>query len=271
MVLKSNIAHLFVITVILTMAEQNAIIKELQSKVISLERDLAGLRYNFNEEKNNNIQLRERLEKLRNDKVELIARKNDFQHRIDMLQTEICQLTQMRKKFKPIKVNKIWHDLDCKRTKYKRKAKYKDVLDESLKCITECKRAKVTLTLGKEDVDINWTDQEMNQHRAHFGITLPATAHPSPDLQTPDSNEGNSGESNRNKTNEYDVFDAQCNITEKHKRTIITAMDRHRISHKAYHAIRKAGKHNWPSLNMIKKEKKKMSKEIPFTTDNEVI
>ena len=66
-------------------------------------------------------------------------------------------------------------------------------------------------------------------------------------------------------------FDAQCKITEKHKRTIITAMDRHRISHKAYHAMRKAGKQNWPPLNMIKKEKKKMSKEITFTMDEEVL
>ena len=105
-----------------------------------------------------------------------------------MLQMEICQLKQKQVKLKPIKVNKIWHELNCKRTKFKRRVRYKDVLDESLKCITECKRAKVTLTLGEEDVDIKWTEEEMNQHRAHLGIALPATAHPSPDS---DSSAGN--------------------------------------------------------------------------------
>ena len=47
-------------------------------------------------------------------------------------------------------------------------------------------------------------------------------------------------------------------------------MDRHRVSHKVYHAMRKAGKQSWPSPIMIKKEKGEMSKEIPFTTEQEV-
>ena len=271
MVQITNFAILLLIIVIIEMSQQNTIIKELQCKVHELEVDLAGLRYHFDEERTENNNLRNRIDRIRRDKAELIAQKNVFELKNEMLQEEIGELKERQAKLKPIRVNKIWNDLNCNRTKFKRKAKYKDVLDLSLSCITECKRAKVSLTLGEEEVDIKLTEKEMNTHRANLGITLPERTNILPDPD-PDSevNVSSPVSSPRNDQNNYDIFDDKYKITQKHKRTIITAMDKHRISHKAYHAIRKAGKQNWPSLNMIKKEKKEMSNEIPFTTDNEV-
>ena len=146
------------------------------------------------------------------------------------------------------------------------------MLDESLRLITECKRAKMTLTLGDEDVDFQWTEKEMCDLCKKLDVVIPLT-----DDVVSDKNLNENGqESNESNatiqpgSNTYPVFDADCKFTKRHKRTMITVMDKHRVSHKAYHAIRKAGKGNWPSLNLIKKEKSTMSKEIPFTTDDKV-
>ena len=248
-------------------------IEELKRQIDKLKQDCGALKYNYNEEKEANVQLSQRLDRILNDKVQLIAQRNDMQNKIEILQTEVERLKPLQQKLHPVQVEKLWKDLK-RRAQFKRKIQYKDILDVSLRNITECKRAKMTLTLGKEDIHLKWTEQEMSDMQKQLNEGS-AFAGNSPSEQNSDINVEGNDESNANidtppLTNTDDVFDEKCKFTKRHKRTIITVMDNHRVSHKAYHAMRKAGKGNWPSLNMIKKEKGKMSKEIKFTTNDEV-
>ena len=248
------------------MDAKDKIIQELNKQVEKLQSDCKALKYNFNEEKKSNQDLAERCDRLRKDKAEMLGQKHVLQTQIDEMKRELNQMKDLKKKFNPIKIQKIWKDLECPRAKYKRKMQYKQILDESMKCITECKKAKVILTLGEQDIDLKWTEDEMVLHHEKFGINLPDAIDNSFNDQANAAND----QLPTTNSNDYEVFDAECKFTKRHKRTIISAMDHHRISHKAYHAIRKAGKQNWPSINQIKKEKAKMSKELPFTTDAQV-
>ena len=249
------------------MSHTDKIISELQSQVNKLERDAKIIKYNYEEEKQINRNLNDRIEQLRREKAQMIAQKYDYQRRISDLDKEVKTLRKERSKFLPLKLKKSWHNLGSARAKYKRKMQYKDVLDNSMKCITECKRAKVILSIGNQDIDLKWSEEEMDRHRQNLGVNLPI------ENVGNDEDENSNEQSNDNIEhiqNEYQILDGDSKFTQRHKRTVITVMDRHRISHKAYHEIRKAGKSYWPSINVIKKEKKKMSTEIPFTTDETV-
>ena len=259
----------FCILLIAVMDVKDKMIKELRTQVDKFQEDFVALKYNYNEEKQSNLKLSQRFERILADKVKLIAERKNLKDRMTNLQRELETLRQVQKKLRPIAVQKPWKKLK-KRAKLKRKANYKDVLDQSVRCITECKRAKMTLTLGDKEINLKWTEQEMLNHRANLNVSLPD------ECSSEDISDGNDEEnhgSNMNlqtQPNVYDVFDANCKFSKRHKRTMITVMDNHRVSHKAYHAIRRAGKGNLPSLNLIKKEKTKMSKEIPFKTSDEV-
>ena len=240
-------------------------IQQLQSEVDRLQNDLSALKYNFNEQKHYTRELEERVQRLRSDIIRMTVQRNESETKIQNLEDEIRNLTEENSSNSPVIVKKCWKNLKP-RGKFKRKAKYKDVLDKSVKCITECKRAKVTLSLGEDDINLKWTDQEMSTHREQLGITLPTSDQNSESSADEANTENNEPNSNRN----YEVFDSECRFTKRHKRTIITTMDQHRVSHRAYHALRKAGKENWPSINVIKKEKKHMSTKLPFALDEEV-
>ena len=67
--------------------------------------------------------------------------------------------------FKPIVFNKLWKDLINWRSKRKRKVLYRQQLDNSIKNITECVKARVVLTLGLEDVVFQWSEQELESNR----------------------------------------------------------------------------------------------------------
>ena len=251
------------------MDEKDKMIDELRSQMEKLQEDFVALKYNYNEEKRSYLELSERLKRIRTDKVKLIAERNNLQERVDNFETEVEALRKVRQKFQPIKVQKLWKNLKV-RGKLKRKAQYKDMIDSSLRYITECKRAKMTLTIGEEDINFKWTENEMSNHHKEFDIVLLPECEASSDEGSDRNSEPNSEANVDNTSSTHEVFDGDCNFSKRHKRTIIAVMDNHRMSHKAYHVIRKAGKGNWPSLTMIKKEKAKMSKEIPFSTDQEV-
>ena len=206
-------------------------------------------------------------------KCRYLRGKTLFKNRNEELKIEIEQWKKNQRHLKPVPTTKSWTDLGSDRAKYHRKMKYKELIGDSLKYITECKRAKLTITLGHEDVDLNWSEEEMKKYRGTNVPTLNSLdqAPTSPDRgQSSDANDqGNEIDANA-REDMNNVFDSKFKFTKRHKRKIITVLDRHRISHRAYHAIRKAANKNWPSLHNIKKEKRQMSKEIDFTTEQEV-
>ena len=214
-------------------------INELKNQIEQLQKDFRALKYNYNEEKQCNLELFERLERLRNDKVQIIAQRNDLQDRIQNLQAEVESLTHQQRRFHPIRVQKAWKKLK-NRAKCKRKAQYRDTLDNSLKYITECKRAKITLTLGEEDIHFKWTEQQMSDHHHNFNVTLPEQCHSSSEKDSDenlDQNIASNANTKQHELSKYEVFDDDCKFTKRHKRTMITVMDNHRVSHKAYHAM----------------------------------
>ena len=254
------------------MNRNNQVVDQLQNELDEIRKDYVALKFNYQEEKNNSDQLRQRCHRLLQENADICVAKHLFQNRNEQLKAEVEQLQKDQAHLKPVPVTKKWNQLGSDRAKYKRKLKYKELVGDSLKYITECKRAKLTLTLGDEDVDLKWSEEEMRRQRQIIP-TEENQAPRRPPSPRPDISDDNL-EINENVPNEIppgnDVFGTNFQFTQRHKRKIITVLDKHRVSHRAYHAIRKAANKNWPSLNIIKKEKRQMSQEIDFTTEAEV-
>ena len=86
------------------MDAKDRMIRELKNQVDKLQTDYAVLKYNYNEEKESNLELSERLV---TEKVRMIAQRNDFNDRIDDLQTEVANLKNVQRKVNPNSSAKI--------------------------------------------------------------------------------------------------------------------------------------------------------------------
>ena len=61
-----------------------------------------------------------------------------------------------------------------------------------------------------------------------------------------------------------DIFDAEGNYVSQFLRSIIYVMDKHKISHEAYHETRMVTKGFMPPIHIIKEAKSIMSEEIEY-------
>ena len=249
------------------MDEKDKIIQQLKTDLGNIQNGYSALKFNFKEEQNINANLSKQVQQLKLENVRITQENIFLKERQNKLETELGLCLEKQSNLKPIPINKKWSELKTDRAKLKRKRNYKEILDESMRYVTECKRAKVTLTLGEHDVNLNWSEKEMTDHRKRLGLSTGNDT-------TNESSDENSEESTEtlNFTNEQpnQIFNSDFTYTSRHKRKIITVLDHHRVSHRTYHAMRRAGKGELPPISQIKKEKAKMSKEIPFDTDEMV-
>ena len=235
---------------------QNAgIIQALRNQVHALTQERRQLRQqvtNLNNDNRNNIRvttdLRTRVRDLERDN-------NTLQNQKDVLSQEKDDLNEQLNFFKPKICQRHWQNV-TRQTKRKRKSDYNEILDRAIKNIPECKKAKVHLRLGQENVQFKWNIAEMRQHRDSlrrqgFNIIEPTIL-----------SDDEKSDSDRIETDEE---------RKKRRRKVVSMMDQFKISQKGYHEFRKMFAPTIPPINQIKQERLIMSGEIPYIKHPSVI
>ena len=221
-------------------ANQNAaIIQALRNQVQGLTQERQNIRQELNDVNAENRNFLAITRNLRNRVQQLERQNNDLEDEKDELNREKELLNQRLNSYKPKIFPNNWKDVS-RQTKRKRKADYTDILDKAIRNIPECKKAKVTLRLGEENVNFKWQINDMQQHRdalrrQGFNINNPIIV--SDDEKT--DSEKTQNVADRKKT----------------KRKVVAMMDKFKLSQKGYHEFRMMFASNIPPINQIKQER----------------
>ena len=269
---------------------------KLQNNQLKIDNDdlrtkLRESEIRYNEQRERNKRLNQNYEILRKNYVKLERENQELDEEKNNLLIRFEILNSMQNFMKPIIVKKKWENLLTSKSRLKRKIKYKDIVDKSIRYITECKRARLSLTVGKSAINLNWTEKEMKDHRrkvrreyllqeqnsdvdssdnetdgqnnlsSENPIELNNTQNESENETSEDENE-NLNSSDIEDLEDKNIFDQNCKYTSRHKKKIVTVMDKHRLSHAAYNELKQTSQGELPPINQIKQEKRKMSNRI---------
>ena len=223
-------------------ADQVRVIQHLRNQVNDLRQERDEFRRLYEAELVENRQLARIRQNLRTNYQRCIDQNNRLKERVQ-------DLKKILSKHDPKLYRKGWEEI-CPQTRRKRKIEYREIFDRSLETVPECKKAKVELRLGNDKIKFTWSKNHMAQCRASArrrGFTV----------YDPESDGSD---------NEYDEEGIDDRSPERLKQEIIHVMDRFRISQEAYDELQKTLK-KLPLVPMhhLKKQKKKMSEEIPYT------
>ena len=201
---------------------------------------------------------------------QLQARINNIEEENYNLRTDLENLENKLKLFRFPKVYKKYSELISPVGKAKRRSLFKKCIEQSLVQISEVKHATVKLRIGTKDVEIFWSENELQNLRwIGQNILDEGPANPySDDEQDREENEKDF-ESDMG-TNEADPFLSNGKWNPVHVRKIVHVMDLFHISMEGYHELRMASHSILPPLYVIKIHKESMSWDINFTTDHKV-
>ena len=181
---------------------QPRIIRNLQNQVNNLIQERNHFRQQFQisqqENRDLNVLARDRRVRIAN-----------LQRANDQLQQQNQRLSNQLDNFiKPKLVKRNWDDITCQ-TRRKRKAEYHSMFDGVIGRISECKKAKLSLRLGQDNVNFQWSLQDMNEkrnvlrnqgHRVRDPVILPDDEE---DMETDPNNVANK----KKKTSSCSSFD----------------------------------------------------------------
>ena len=194
------------------------------------------LRASLHRQVEQKVRIQENLQSVQNDNTRLEGEVDFHRTQCDDLKREIC-------KFKPSSHYKTYNNLQSKSGKLERKRECKKIFQNLLSHMTDVSTAKVTLTLGADKVDFVWSQNQLNV--------------PRPQATSDDDDE-------EVEISEKEIFDTDGNYRKSYLRSIIYVMDKHKISHEAYHETRMVTNGYMPPIHIIKREKKDMSEEIEY-------
>ena len=185
----------------------------------------------------------------------------------DMLRVQLRDYEQSKQICQKVLVKKKWSQLNDPGTKYKRKKLYRSILDRSVRCITECTKAKISLCLDEETVDFMWSEKDKNTHRQTFGIRPKKYNFLKEKILT-NPRSANVFHRPVKRLSEFSVkegiFNSKCQYSSTHIRKVVSVIDENRISQEAYQSLRNVCMGHMPSLNSIKTQKKIMSQQLPI-------
>ena len=224
------------------------VIQALRNQVQALIQECRQIRQELNDVNNENRNYIRATRDLRLRIRDLERDNGNLQNQNNNLNQEKEDLSDQLKFFKPKICQRHWTDV-TRQTKRKRKSDYNEILDRAIKNIPECKKAKISLRLGEENVRFKWSIDNMRQHRESlrrqgFNIMEPRIL----------------------SDDERSDIDALQTDEEKKKkrRKVVSMMDKFKISQKGYHEFRKMFAPTIPPINQIKQERLIMSGEIPY-------
>ena len=251
-------------------------ISDLHNELDILHRRINTNNYALRNQKDDNIDLRNQIINMRRERDDLLNQNRVLQDQLNRMRENLRQFQRESHALRPVQIYKRWSDIKSK-AKLKRKLQYRDMIDKSMRYVTECKRAKLTLRIDNEDVDLKWSEEDMDKHRIQLGI-INDRNDTEKNGNTPNRNDTNDQIMNNNidntdndnenyndNDNTQDInMDEGFEYTPKYLGQIITWMDDHRISHRAYDSMKHIFQGHIPSLNQVIKRKNQMSVELPF-------
>ena len=223
------------------------VIQNLRRQVDNLTRERALARREILAHTEENRQLTRQSNNFRRQCEELRENLDDLNHENNDLHQQVQNLTGRLQNYKPKIYHKFWNNITAQ-TKRKRKAEYNGMFDEVLHRIPECKKAKISLRLGDEDVSFKWNIREMQTHRNN----LRAAGNTIRDPQILPDDESQSDE------------EVSAQDKKKKKRSVVSLMDEYKLSQKGYHEFRYLISKKAPPIHHIKQERVNMSCQIPY-------
>ena len=138
-----------------------------------------NMRHQYNDCRNIFLMLRNDFQEVSNIRKEFEKETQEMKSAIDNLRQENINFTQslMNRRqhdalLKPVIIRKKWCIFRNASSKLLRRKHYNSIIDRSIRCITECPRAKVSLGLDNCNVDLVWIESEMNAHRKCNGLNF---------------------------------------------------------------------------------------------------
>ena len=141
----------FIVSSIIMDSQTIEVINNLRDSVEKYRREIWSLRESLKDERNNVDGLKQKLNDSSKNNASLV-RCNET------LKNQLAVEKEKNIPRNPLVVTKTFDNLISPRGRQIRKRKYKKILDEAVGCITECKRAKMTLGFEKGHVDIIWNE-----------------------------------------------------------------------------------------------------------------
>ena len=227
----------------------NQVIQTLRDQVRDLTNERNVFRRELRQEIARNRILTRNTNNLRREVNQLQTENDDLQTERDNLNQNIAALNRNINRQKPRNHNKLWGTVG-NQTKRKRKADYHALFDETLQKIPECKKAKIELRLGSEDVNFKWSLFQMQQHRDRLrnqGLVIR-----DPIIQPLDETDNSDNEQENDARNK------------RKRRGVVSLMDKFQLSQRGYHEIRYLLTKSAPPINQIRQERVIMSCEIPY-------
>ena len=184
--------------------------------------------------------LRQRCQLLENENDDLNDQNQD-------LNQEVIALRNQVQDDRPKIFHKRW-DQVARQTQRKRKAEYFTVIDRAIGKIPECKKAKLDIRIGTENISMKWSLEQMQAHRETLkrqGFTIR-----DPPIYQDDESDSE--------------LESQPQTQKKKRRLVVSLMDEFKLSQKGYHEFRYLISKKAPPIHHIKQERVVMSTQIPY-------
>ena len=170
---------------------------------------------------------------------QLRTNNNDLLQQIRLLERRNDQMKLQLREVQPAKHYKSYRQLASINGRQHRKREYRSIFDKVLETMSDISRANINVKLGDENVNFLWKRAQPNQAQGHDEVEM-----------------FDAGQS--------EIFDEDGNYVKPFLRSIIYVMDKHKISHDAYHETRMVTKGFMPPIHLIRQEKSLMSEEIEY-------
>ena len=208
----------------------------LRQQLNQTTNDLNRYKAGFQAQIDQKAQLQLELADLRNQNANLT-------NNINLLQRSCENLKKDLSKFKLSSHYKSYSELNSKSGKQKRRGQCRDVFYSVCSSISDISSASFNLQFGNDKFNFMW--KRDNQH------------------QVANQSESENDEDNYN-VSHGDKFNSNGQFVSQYLRSIIYVMDKHKISHEAYHEVRMVTNGIMPPIHTIKREKSTMSEEIEY-------
>ena len=217
--------------------------RNLNQTLIDKNREIDRLTVQYNREVHTKLTLQETVTRIERENRNLLSEIENLERKSKELQDEMSQ-------FKPPIHYKSYSELHSKSGKQRRRRECRVIFQNLLRNASDITHANISVKLGSDDVNYIWGKEQLHAIRGDNNV---------PNLQEFRDEEASDAESL-----DGTIVDVDGNFRSSFLKSIIYVMDKHKISHEAYHEIRMLTKGCMPPLHIIKKAKSKMSEEIDY-------
>ena len=270
--------------------QQRLIVESLRDSLVHTKDQLNQFKQLYRQEKKDNAYVLKQYKILEERTQKIVREKSMISDRCKRSEKQLHKL-------QPPKQYKAYHRLTSYTMKRKRTLQYRNVLSNVFACMSDVKRARVSIRLGDDDANFIWSENEIRNlkskrqqellnnsqnssnsssmnHQSSSSISLsdsePDSWNQAVSVALPQDDIDMGGGDENPDPSENEIFDVDGNWRQRFLRKIIHVMDKYKISHEAFHELRMVSIGYLPPVYRIQIEKKRMSEVVPYTKDESV-